>query len=153
MKTLFWCILLFLAACVGSKKQTSVLVYEPEAIDMVLLQRTGCFGTCPIYKVAIFGNGIVAYEGTAYTDYEGKYTGQIDLDDAKKLFNTLHSLDWENYPAEYPIDNQDFPQFLINYKTTEIDKQVKGNTGAADDLISLSLEIDRIISTLNLQKQ
>tara|TARA_B110000444_G_scaffold234412_1_gene244693 strand:+ start:917 stop:1375 length:459 start_codon:yes stop_codon:yes gene_type:complete len=152
MKTLFGCVLVFLAACMGSK-QTSVSVYEPEAIDRVQLQRTGCFGTCPIYKVAIFGNGIVAYEGKAYTDYEGKYMGQIDLDDAKKLFNTIHSLDWENYPAEYPIDNLDFPQFFINYKTTEIDKQVKGNTRAADDLISLSLEIDRIISTLNLRKQ
>ncbi|MBL6875719.1 MAG: hypothetical protein ISR01_02915 [Chitinophagales bacterium] len=152
MKTLFWCGLVFLVAC-AAPKQTSVSVYEPEAIDMVILQRTGCFGTCPIYKVAVFGNGIVAYEGKAYTDYEGKYMGQIDSDEAKKLFTRIHSLDWENYPAEYPIDNQDFPQFFINYKTIEIDKQVKGNTGAADDLISLSLEIDRIISTLNLQKQ
>lgn len=152
MKILFWCVLVFLVACVGPK-QTSVSVYEPEAIDMVLLQRTGCFGTCPIYKVAVFGNGIVTYEGKANTDYEGKYIGQIDLDEAKKLFTRIHSLDWENYPAEYPIDNQDFPQFFINYKTTEIDKQVKGNTGAADDLILLGLEIDRIISTLNLQKQ
>ena len=152
MKTLFWCVLVFLFACSASK-QTSVSVYEPEAIDMVLLQRTGCFGTCPIYKVAVFGNGIVSYEGTAYTDYEGKYMGQIDLDEAKELFTRIHLLDWENYPAEYPMDNSDFPQFFINYKTTEIDKQVKGNTRSADDLISLSLEIDRIISRLNLQKQ
>lgn len=145
-------ILLFtVSACSGSKK-TSV-PYEPEATDRLMLQRTGCYGTCPIYEIVIFGNGIVSYEGKRYTDKTGKFVGQLDAESTQALFEKAASLAWEKYPDEFPIDNVDFPQFFIGIEIENISNKVKANSQSAVELIDLSKEIDEKVEGLSWKPQ
>lgn len=152
MRVLIIFLLILASACSGSKNSVSPN-FVPSPVDRITLKRTGCFGTCPIYEVMIFGNGIVSYEGKAYTTKEGKYAGQLSPTEAITLFNKVNQMPWETYPEEYPIDNVDFPQFFIGYQANDIDKLVKGNTKAAEELLALSKEIDELIESLELQKQ
>lgn len=149
---LIWLILILsLNACAGAKKASNV--FEPDATDRLILQRTGCYGTCPIYEVVLFGNGIISYDGKQYTERTGKFIGELDSEITFSLFNKAAKMSWGEYPKEFPMDNVDFPQFFIGMQTEKIDRTIKANSKAAPELILLSLEIDKVLQGVSWKEQ
>ena len=144
-------LILSLNACAGTKKASNV--FEPEATDRLILQRTGCYGTCPIYEVVIFGNGIMTYNGKQYADRTGKFISQLDSEITFAVFKKAAKLSWGEYPNEFPIDNVDFPQFFIGMQTEKIDRMIKANSQADPELIQLGLEIDKLCDGISWQEQ
>jgi hypothetical protein len=62
------------------------------------LERTPCFGWCPVYKVTIFRDGLVEYEGKEYVKIQGRATGhlsaeQLDALDAQFLDSSFLGFD------------------------------------------------------------
>lgn len=49
-----------------------------ERILFASIERTFCFGRCPVYKMKIYADGFVEYEGIQNMDMTGKYTTTID---------------------------------------------------------------------------
>ena len=41
---------------------------------VITLERTTCFGVCPVYTLTIYGDGRVVYEGTRFVRTEGERT-------------------------------------------------------------------------------
>src|SRR5262249_17726839 len=59
----------------------------------VTLERTACYGTCPVYIVTIHGNGLVEYVGRLHVDIPGYQRASIQPDsfnDLVKAFETNH---------------------------------------------------------------
>ena len=48
-----------------------------DQITEVTLERTGCFGTCPIYKVTVRRDGTISYNGKQYVELKGAYEGTV----------------------------------------------------------------------------
>ena len=38
---------------------------------VITLERTACFGVCPVYKLTIYGDGRVLYDGIRFVRTEG----------------------------------------------------------------------------------
>lgn len=55
----------------------------------ITLQRIGCVGTCPDYKITIFGSGLVVYEGKADVAVNGRRKGTISLSFVRDLVRKL----------------------------------------------------------------
>jgi hypothetical protein len=51
----------------------------------VRLERSGCYGNCPAYKLTIHGDGRVEYEGADNVKVKGKKDAVIDLADVKRI--------------------------------------------------------------------
>lgn len=119
--------------------------------DFVLLQRSGCFGTCPIYEITLYASGKINYKGKAYTQYQGFYTGEINKELAYNFFNKIKDYKWVAYPEKYPIDNVDFPQFQLSYNTKNIQKTIKGNSRADTEIIELTRELDSFVKEAELK--
>jgi hypothetical protein len=50
-----------------------------EGADVAItLERTACFGTCPVYTVSILEDGTVLYDGKDFVEVKGEQTGQIE---------------------------------------------------------------------------
>ena len=64
---------------------TGALASDDSARDDVLitLERTSCYGSCPVYKLTIRGDGSVTYEGQKFVRVEA--TRQITVDPSKVL--------------------------------------------------------------------
>lgn len=63
------------------------------ANTIIVLQRNGCYGTCPIYKLTIYGDGKVVYEGKNFVKEKGSKTTNISQDEVARLvsrFNDTH---------------------------------------------------------------
>jgi hypothetical protein len=75
---------LLAAACGGSPPAAPLAntsgpaahAHEP----LASLERTGCFGTCPIYKVTVFRDGAVEYAGEEFVKLTGKATAHLNSD-------------------------------------------------------------------------
>jgi hypothetical protein len=45
---------------------------------VVTLERTACFGDCPVYKVALYDDGAVTWHGAANVGRKGAARGRVD---------------------------------------------------------------------------
>jgi hypothetical protein len=49
----------------------------PRKITEITLERTPCFGTCPVDKLTVRADGTAAYEGTRFVKRLGRYAGRF----------------------------------------------------------------------------
>lgn len=150
MRTLAILLVLCLSACSNAKRAQKSI--EVNSTDFVSLARTSCFGTCPVYTVIIYGDGKVNFEGRKHVNPVGQFEAQMSKESLKQLFVHIESLAWKDYPEVYPIDNVDFPQFVLKYNRGNTTYTVKANSLAAEELIALSKQIDLEISDLSWEE-
>ena len=94
--------------------------------SFVSLNRTGCFGKCPIYQVTVYASGRVEYAGKGHVCELGPRTALIDSRLAAKLISDLKTagyfeIDWKPGPLR-----TDFPTILTRLSTA-------GNTRTISD--------------------
>ena len=67
-------VIMITAGCTGNKTPT------PEELKDVIitLERTECFGTCPVYRLTVHGDGRVVYEGIRFVEVEGTVKTSIE---------------------------------------------------------------------------
>jgi hypothetical protein len=61
---------------------------------LITLERTSCFGTCPIYKLEISADGSVVYEGKENVKTKGRAESQIASEKLKRLLAHFESIDY-----------------------------------------------------------
>ena len=59
---------------------------------IIKLQRGPCFGPCPIYKVTIYDNGTVIYNGEEFVKTKGKHKINISKEKIRELMKQGYSL-------------------------------------------------------------
>ena len=98
MKAARAALLLLSAAC--APRKTVAPPAESEGAEsrtvepVITLERTACFGRCPVYRLSIFSNGLVSYHGLANVKQLGNATGQIV---PERVAHLLHELEEAGY--------------------------------------------------------
>jgi len=114
------------------------------------LERTPCFGWCPVYRVTVFRDGVVEYEGERFVKTQGRATGHINpsqLAELEQLFHVHHYLHLKDSYEDYGIT--DMPSANSSYvpvggKLKSINHYF-GDDHAPKDLIDVEDGIDRIV--------
>ena len=90
MKKLIWIIVVLLSwqIFVYSEEQSIPSDFE------VTLQRTLCFGPCPVYTLMIYGDGRVEYDGIEFVNVFGHQKKTISPDKVRKLFEEFNRIDF-----------------------------------------------------------
>jgi hypothetical protein len=68
---------------------------------VVTLERTPCFGSCPVYTVSVSPSGEVAYEGRARVRQLGKATAQIPSQRVDSLLDELDGAGYLTFANRY----------------------------------------------------
>ncbi len=84
---------------------------------IISLEKTVCYGTCPVYKATIAANGTVTYHGEKFTPYIGETTTQLTESQLNDLLLDFEAIKFEQYSDEY-VNNRitDVPSTIIMYK-------------------------------------
>jgi len=69
--------------------------------ERIELERTACFGFCPIYTVTLFRDGKARYHGEAFVKNEGDFTGSIHISEFGRLCYLLEHLRFSEFEPEY----------------------------------------------------
>lgn len=118
----------------GSKKQTSSSSPTQEKGEQrdlyIRIQRTGCYGRCPIDKVELLPEGIVRYEGERFVPRLGVYTRQLSQAELARAEQLLQKGNFAQYEEVY--DNpgiSDLPSLILTYRLAGQERSITCRTG------------------------
>jgi len=96
------------AIWLDSQRNAPEPVGAPLEDDTVItLARTRCFGSCPAYKVSIYGSGRVEFNGQAFVCEKAPAPAQIDRASVRQLVNGLIAVDFDGIPSYTQEDATD----------------------------------------------
>jgi hypothetical protein len=79
---------------------------DSDAEVAVTLERGPCFGTCPVFKVTVYTDGTVVYEGERFVATEGEQKTTIEPEVVAQLvagFEAAGYFDWEDEYTEMTV--------------------------------------------------
>jgi hypothetical protein len=119
------------------------------AVQVATLERTPCFGFCPVYKVAVMSDGTVNYEGERFVKLTGPHTGQISADQVNALRQAFETAGYVQFQDSYEQHTvTDLPSVNTSYTKDGNTKSVRhylGDRTAPEALGKLEDEFDKII--------
>jgi Domain of unknown function (DUF6438) len=117
----------------------------------ITLERTMCFGTCPVYNLTIHGDGSVTYQGQAFVRVKGTVETKIERSKVEKLVRKFEEIGYFELKEKYTtIRNPDGTKYSFTDLPTTITsitigdkyKRVGDYLGAPPRLRELEKEID-----------
>ena len=118
---------------------------------MVSLERTACYGRCPIYKVTVLRDGTVLWEGERFVKTTGKATAKLPAATVAQLADAFKAADFFALRDKY--DNRemtDQPSAIVHFDDGKRKKSVEhyyGDGSAPKALTVLEERIDALIGT------
>lgn len=123
------------------------------------LQRTACFGFCPVYEVAVDERDILVFKGERFVaETGGAASKRLPEGSFRKLVAIAEAHKFASFDAAYPNETgsncpqmpTDMPSVIVSYRTKRLNHAVslyQGCTGfdgreALDEMI---LEIDAVL--------
>ena len=122
-----------------------------ESEFVISLERTACFGHCPIYKVTLDSDGKVTYYGEMFVAVEGIQYSTLEQEDLQSLVREFERIDFFSLEDQYTdMGATDLPSAITTLIVDGKMKQVNhyhGDPNAPKKLAALEDKIDELINT------
>jgi hypothetical protein len=118
----------------------------------ITLQRTACFGFCPVYSVTIRDDGTVTYEGREHTKVQGAQTWKIDPAAVRALAKEMQDAGYFDLENEYRALVTDHPTTYTSLTIGSRTKKVKNYVAGPPRLKEMEERIDQVAGTLKYVK-
>lgn len=107
----------------------------------IVLERTGCFGTCPSYRVELRGTGEVLFKGEGFVTFPGDHQTRISPQVIECLLQDFRLADFWSLDPEYVANVTDLP-------TQKISLTVGGKTKVLTDYFGQSVGMPAAVTAL-----
>lgn len=124
---------------------------------VVALERTPCFGSCPVYRVTISRTGVVRFTGTRFTAHQGEASAEIPAARVDSLIEQLRAGGYFELADRYTRDAEacgrystDSPTVITSVVADGVRKEIRHDYGCADaprELARLERRIDEVAGT------
>lgn len=103
---------------------------------VITLERSGCLGKCPVFKLALLSNGSVYFLGRHNIKRKGIFDTVFNKQDLSVLISEFHKSGFFRLREKYDLSNcvgpTDLSSLVISIKTPEISKIVSFYIGCID---------------------
>ena len=156
--------LVALSGCNLSKTPSNQNIIQPTSASQsipadteIVLEREECDLTCPIYKVTIFADGTVVYDGQKFVQRTGKIRSSIDKEKLAQLISEIERINYFSLKDKYSPEGEcpkvatDYPTAFTFVKLNGRSKTTEhyyGCTGseAIQDLTRIESKIDQAVN-------
>ena len=123
---------------------------------VITMERTACYGTCPVYTLMVKGDGTVIYDGKDFVKVKGKQITNISKDKIKQLVEEFYEIDYFSFEDSYTYKvNDDGSRTVVqDLPTTKTSITIEGKTksvdnyyGAPEKLKALEDKIDEMCNS------
>jgi len=114
----------------------------------ISLERTACYGVCPVYEIEIKGDGSVTYCGKAFVKERGLRTKVISVESVRQLADRFGAADFFQLSGEYVADITDMPTTVISVAFDGRSKAVLDYAGAMAGIPEAVSELEDAIDTV-----
>jgi Domain of unknown function (DUF6438) len=148
---------LLVISLAGCSRRAAAPSLAPETGPVVTLERTPCFGTCPVYTVAISRNGEVTFTGKHHVAHTGHATGTIPRGRIDSLLTELEAAGYFGFADSYVMDSPACGMYATDSPTvitsatrdgeTKTVRHDRGCSAAPPELSQLEQRIDEVAGT------
>ena len=115
------------------------------------MERTACFGFCPVYTLTIYGDGTVIYNGEEFVAIKDKVEATITSEKIEQLVLEFEATDYysldDNYIERTITDAQTFVTSITIDGKTKVIEHYHGDFNAPENLTALENKIDEIVNS------
>jgi hypothetical protein len=126
------------------------------ATPVVTLERTACFGRCPVYRISVSPTGEVFYEGRAHVRHLGEARGQVPAERVHALLSELERAGYFSFASRYAAAEPacgryatDLPTAITTVRLNDRSKRIVHDYGCGDAPGALRVLERRIDEVLN----
>lgn len=144
---------LTLAACGSGEKPA------PAPQDFVSVERTACFGVCPIYVARVDADDTLVFDGERFVVAEGRHTRALPAGSFEKLLEIAGRHDFASFDAAYPNEEgtncgalaTDLPGVNVTVKSARLSHSVRFYQGCfefegRERLEAMIAEMDAVLA-------
>lgn len=124
---------------------------------LIELERTACLGSCPVYSVALRGDGSVRYQGRNFVKQSGTATAVVAAAAVRGIVDAANAANFFALPARYaygeptcPLYTTDSPRTFIAITAGGRTKRIEHDYGCENGpkaLVALAARIDSVAGT------
>jgi hypothetical protein len=122
----------------------------PGAQVIATLERTGCYGECPVYRLTVNSDGSVVYVGTRYVKVLGRQVYKISEAQMAALQAAFEHANFNQLKDYDKVESTDDDWAHLSYRRGGGFKRVRhyhGDNAAPPALAALEDEFDRIVDS------
>jgi hypothetical protein len=150
-----------LAAC-APRAAAAPEVQQPSAAPVaerpaISLERTPCFGGCPVYTISVSASGQVSFEGRAHVRRLGTASGQIPRQRVDSLLVELERAGYFGFASRYAVSEPACGRYVTDLPSAISAATLRGQTkriehdhgcgGAPGALAVLEKRIDEVLGS------
>jgi hypothetical protein len=117
----------------------------------IVLERSGCFGTCPSYRVELRGTGEVLFHSDGFVTFSGDHQTRVSPQTIECLLQDFRTADFWSLDPEYVANVTDLPTYKISLtvggKTKVLTDYAGQSVGMSAAVTALEQAIDQAAST------
>lgn len=146
-------LVILIAGCDAGAKPTPPPPLVREHVLLASIDRGACYGTCPVYTLAVYRDGTVEYEGKLYVKTTGKAAGTVtdeQMAALDKLFTSDHYLAYDSKYTSYDVTDESSARTAYRppgARETKTVDHYAGDSKAPESLTKLEDRFDAIVQS------
>ncbi len=123
--------------------------------EVASLARTTCYGNCPYYKVKVFSDGLLIYDGKRNVEHIGIHRARVSKDTVNMILKKAEEVDYMNFNIKYPVRGLgiiDFPVCITMVKTATGKKTIWNRNDSPQKLVEYEEFFDELIEDIDWKK-
>lgn len=122
-------------------------VPAPEYPDSLFLrlERTPCFGNCPVYVVNVYSSGFAHMVGKKFFDYEGEYTTRFTEEELMQMEKLAVKYGYASLDHVYDAPVTDLPSTTTIIQSENLEHWVYNRMNGPQELRAFETEIETMI--------
>jgi hypothetical protein len=147
MKYAFFVLTLILVSqgCSGLKDVYALRKTEP----VLLLDKGPCSGKCSVYKLFLYKNRQLVYEGIQNVEMYGLYTRKLDKAQYEALVKSFVSADYFSFKDQYPYPLTELPLIVMSFTPEDKTKKITGSIDRPQELLTLQRGMEKLLKADN----
>ncbi len=124
--------------------------WQADQKPVITMKRTMCYGTCPAYKLAVYRNGTVEYEGKQFVRIKGHRTAFIGKEKVEQLISDFRKARFFSLQDVYENRMTDMPSVILSFTDNGVTKTVihhRGSRTVPEQLFSLEQKVDTVVNS------
>lgn len=134
----------------ATKENSTSMQTEPQLLSSI--ERTACYGQCPMYKATFFDNGEVQYVGKRFVENIGTYKTLLSAEDVLDIKKKITESDYFGLDSLYPTPIADFPSCITEASLNGNTKRVVDRRNPPDNLLGFERFLDSLLKDRDWEK-
>jgi hypothetical protein len=129
--------------CSGLKDVYALRKTEP----VISLEKGACSGKCSVYKLFLYSNRQLVYEGIQNVEMYGLYTRKLDKTQYNALVRSFLDAEIYSFRNDYPNPLPEMPLIVMSFAHEKKSKRISGSIDRPQEILNLQRSLEKLISS------